>query len=238
MATEVEEPPSEEEQLLEALRKKADAFSNKEWEAYWLREGPALLTNGWLATHPDIPLANVEGVCSLEFLSSAIKNLSLESYQSHEVVGEDEEYSTESIVAVSGGREEGVKITAEMKFDSEMEVSSAHHEGAAVVTEPMASCEETSSSSVRVAGLPVEDKTVTEVTKGDSSTDVAALSSEAIVAMWNEHYNSYYWYIYEAFVQEGGGEQQLLPREGKESQDSEAMEPQDREVRDSILWHL
>lgn len=211
-----------------ALRKKADAFANKDWEAYWLKEGPALLTSGWLASHPNIPLAKVKEVCSLEFISLAVKSLSLES--SHEVGGGgEEEYSTESIVAVSGGDRQ-VKIMAEMRLDSEMEVSSAVHEGAVVVPEPVASCEETASSNIAM-----EDKTVSEVSKTDCSTDEATLSSEAIVAMWNEHYNSYYWYTYEAYVQGQGKEQQLLGEgevegEGEESQDSEAMEPQDTEV--------
>ena len=231
MAAEVEEPPSEEEQLLAALRKKADAFANKDWEAYWLKKGPALLTSGWLASHPNIPLAKVEEVCSLEFIASAVKSLSLES--SHEVAGGGEEvYHTQSITAVSdGGKEEGVKIMVETGLDSEMEVSSAIHEGAVVVPEPAASCEETASSNGAM-----EDKTVSEVSKYDSSTDEAVLSSEAIVAMWNEHYNSYYWYTYEAYIQEGQGEaQQLLGEgevegEGEGNQDSEAMEPQDTEV--------
>lgn len=226
------EPLSEEEQLLAALRKKADAFANKEWEAYWLREGPALLTSGWLVMHPHIPLAKVEEVCSLEFISSAVKSLSLEPCQSRAVVvGEKEdEYHTESVVAVSG--EEGVKIMAETRLDSQMEVSSAVDEGSAIVAEPMASCEETASSDVVVQ--PMDDKTVSEVSKEDIPTDGETLSSEAIVATWNEHYNTYYWYIYEAFVQgQLEGQQQLPLREGEESQDSEAMEPQDAEVRDS-----
>ena len=264
---EVEEPPSEEEQLLAALRKKADAFANKDWEAYWLIEGPALLTSGWLASHPNIPLAKVEEVCSLEFISSAVKNLSIESSSCEAVVGdglEGEVYHTESIMAVSGGgREEGVKVTAETRSDSEMEVSSesAAHEGAALVPEPLVSSKEPASSDVAV-----DDKTVSEVSKDNSCTvDETSLSSEAIVAMWNEHYNSYYWYTYEAYVQEHcrgeggqllleegevkrggeGGEQLLLPSgegevkgEGEESQDSEAMEPQDAEVRVHMYMYM
>ena len=244
--TEVEEePPSEEEQLLAALRKKADAFANKDWEAYWLREGPALLTNGWLASHPNIPLAKVEEVCSLEFISSAVKSLSLESSSCEVGVGGGEEgYHAESIMAVSGGSsEEGVKIVSETRLDSEMEVCSAVPEGSVVVPivqepEPMVNSEQTASSSV----VAMEDKTISVAPKDDSSTDEAALSAEAIVAMWNEHYNSYYWYAYESFVQGlEKGQQQQLPLgdgegkvkregEGEESQDSEAMEPQDTEV--------
>ena len=265
---EVEEPPSEEEQLLAALRKKADAFANKDWEAYWLTEGPALLTSGWLASHPNIPLAKVEEVCSLEFISSAVKNLSIESSSCEAVVsdgveGGGEVYHTESIMAVSGGgREEGVKVTVETRSDSEMEVSSesAVHEGAALVPEPLVGSKEPASFDVAI-----DDKTVSEVSKDDSCTvDETSLSSEAIVAMWNEHYNSYYWYTYEAYVQEhcqgeggqlllgegemkrggGGGEQLLLlsgegeVKGGEESQDSEAMEPQDAEVRVHIYMYM
>ena len=244
MATEREEPPSEEELLLEALRKKADAFSNREWEAYWLKEGPSLLTHGWAASHPDIPLDKLSEVCSLEFISSAIKTLSLESCsRSHEAGGEEDEYSTESILAVSSGREEGVKVTcmAETQLDLEMEVSS---EGAAIPTEPMAVSEEVASSNDTNLQL-VGSETVTDAANGEGPTDEATLSSEAIVALWNEHYNSYYWYIYEMFVREQKGEQQqqqqLPPGEEEEeggegeeieSQDSEAMgEPQSAEVR-------
>ena len=129
----------------------------------------------------------------------------------------------------------------EMKLNSEMEVSSADLEGGTIEIEPVASCEETSSDVMKHV---VKDETVAEISKDDSSMGVAAaaLSSEAIVAMWNDHYNRCYWYTYELYVQEqvGGGRQQLLPREREEeeSQDSEAMESQDTEVRGSLCMYM
>ena len=54
---------SEESELLQALQMKAAAFADKRWETYWLKEGPGILANGWIALYPHIPLSRVEEVC-------------------------------------------------------------------------------------------------------------------------------------------------------------------------------
>lgn len=230
-------PQTEKEQLLAALRIKADAFANRDWETYWTAEGPGLLTSGWIATHPDILLAKVEEVCSLDFLSSAVKSLSLESHQDHDTSIAGENYHTESILAVSGGN--GVKTGAadqlESSLDLEMEVSSSH-EGAETVAESIGSEEQ--GATVSVVGHPVEGQEVTvdwESKENSSMGMTMALSSEEIIAMWNEHYNSYYWYTYQMFVE--GQTQQLPPGEGGENgnQEWEAMEPNGGEVRTGIV---
>lgn len=192
-----EASPTEEEQLLAALRMKADAFANKDWEAYWLREGPSLLTNGWLVTRPNIPLAKVEEVCSLDFISSAIESLRLDEHQGHD------SYSTESIVSLSAG-DKGTKTSTEgqgLQVDSEMDLSSAHdHEKGATVT---AEISREGTTTTFVSNSPVEGQAAAVVCEDvDGESTVVALSSEDIVAMWNEHYNAYYWYMYQLFVTE------------------------------------
>ena len=237
--TDDEAPPTEEEQMLAALRMKADAFANKEWEAYWLREGPALLTAGWLSSHPTIPLTKVKEVCSLDFLSSAINSLSLESG------GQDGgSHSTDALVATSF--KEGGNLTEgslESKLDySEMEVSSAHDQA-----QPATESEEASADVMKTAG---SDGEMAAKLEEDVSMETA-IGSEAIAAMWNEHYNWYYWYMYQVFVQqqetqqmgrEEGEREGEMEEEGErekeedgeveesQSQDSEALEDSDKEV--------
>ena len=53
-----------EEDLLHALRMKAEAYANKAWEEHWRKVGPSLLAQGWTATHPDIPLMYVKVLVS------------------------------------------------------------------------------------------------------------------------------------------------------------------------------
>ena len=215
--------PTEEEQLLAALRMKADAFANKDWEAYWVREGPALLTNGWLATHPDIPLAKVEEVCSLDFLSSAINCLSLETPQGHE------DYTVKSTVVVSGEDKEDTTVSEGVgsQVDSEREVSSVpDHDKEAIVSD-----EPEKSAATATAGDGGQEVTVVSK-EGNGGLMAAALSSEEMVAIWNEHYNAYYWYTYQSFVE---GQSQLLvgDEEGEaegQGEEREATGPSGEEV--------
>ena len=70
-------PLSTEEELLGALRLKAEAFADKNWEEYWKSEGPSLLARGWVNMHPLIPLHRVEEVCAVDFLCCTMTQLDL-----------------------------------------------------------------------------------------------------------------------------------------------------------------
>ena len=70
-------PLSTEEELLEALRLKAKAFADKNWEEYWKSEGPSLLARGWVNMYPLIPLQRVEEVCAVDFLCCTMTQLDL-----------------------------------------------------------------------------------------------------------------------------------------------------------------
>ena len=70
-------PLSTEEELLEALRLKAEAFADKNWEECWKSEGPSLLARGWVNIYPLIPLQRVEEVCAVDFLCSTMTQLDL-----------------------------------------------------------------------------------------------------------------------------------------------------------------
>lgn len=226
-------PPTEEEQLLAALKTKADAFANKDWEAYWMREGPMLLTNGWLVAHPDIPLAKVEEVCSLDFISSAVESLSLKEHQGHN------SYIDESIISGSAG-DKGTKTTTE---GQEMDLSSGH-DHATVIAELVTGRESTSTTTV-LSSPSIEGQAAAvmyEDMDGEGST-VFAPSNEEIFTMWNEHYNAYYWYMYQMFVAEqsqelvGEGEGEVEVKEGgvEEREQNEAVEPNHEEVSFSVL---
>lgn len=220
---------------------KADAFANKEWEAYWAREGPALLTSGWISAHPDIPLSTLEELGSLDFLSlsSAVKSLSLGANETAE------EHTTESIVAVAGRCQEVKMATMTEKLtpqlDYEMDVSSSSPpEGVVVESESTADDKAVSSTTV-VVGCPLirGEEGSSEVTERDvSTTEAASLSPEAVTAMWNEHYNSYYWFMYQSFLEVQQCQEQQVVGEGdeNESQESEAMEPNDGEVSALVYY--
>ena len=71
---------TEEEQLLLAIRLKAEAFANKEWTQYWNTHGPSMLAAGWVAVHPHIPLQQLQdSIQSLGFLTLAMDQLGLAS---------------------------------------------------------------------------------------------------------------------------------------------------------------
>lgn len=102
---------SEEEEILQALRLKAEAFASKSWENYWLVEGPRLLASGWLGLYPHIPLARVERVCSIDFLCETVKSLDLEGGEGMEGGDVPEQGGGEESVSsrVEEGREKDLK---------------------------------------------------------------------------------------------------------------------------------
>ena len=77
-----EQEISEQDELLQALKLKAEAFADKSWEVYWLSEGPRILASTWMSTYPSIPLTRVEEVCSVGFLCQAVEGMTLDVGQS------------------------------------------------------------------------------------------------------------------------------------------------------------
>ena len=191
-----------------------------------MREGPALLTSGWVATHPSIPLSKLEELVSLEFLSSSVMNLSLDSSQEHQTA---QDYTTESIVAVSGEKDAKTIIAEDLSrhLDSEMEVSSQSQEEERIKSDAIV---ESSTSTGVVVDSTDKGHEVTKDEGEEHVSTATALSTEEIVAMWNEHYNRYYWYMYQGFVGAGQSNEEQAEGEESESQESEAMEPMDGEV--------
>ena len=59
------------EGVLGALKMKAAAFADPEWEAHWAQVGPSMLAQAWIASYPHLPLSHVETVCAVDFLVAA-----------------------------------------------------------------------------------------------------------------------------------------------------------------------
>ena len=75
--------------MLEALRKKAEAFSNDVWTQYWATHGPSLLATGWMNVYPYISLERLQNVCSLNFLAETMNQLGLEGTGDQQSTPED-----------------------------------------------------------------------------------------------------------------------------------------------------
>ena len=157
--------PSETQELLQALKTKAEAFSDKEWLQYWQMEGPSLLIGGWKTIHPDIPLSKIHELGSLEFVSATLEHLTLKTEhqspsQFNDPSAHDENTNSDDIAPTS-------YRTVSNVYTNSSGVDSS--EG-------------------------MEDQLKDD--SGDGDGESSFLSDEDILRMWNEHYNSYYWYCY------------------------------------------
>lgn len=209
---------SEEGQLLEALRRKAEAFSNEAWTQYWDTYGPSLLVTGWVTAHPLVSLEQLQRVCAVDCLTQAMGQLGLGASGGHTlednagsgsgtvvaevsemVLSEHVETPTTPLTPpTNGAAQEGHNIRNGMAEASEM----VHPE---LPTSPTANGETQD-------GMPLGEGIV----EGESGDGVPSpgpspppTSEEAEVARkWSKLYNVYYWYCYQVFCSgaEGGGD--------------------------------
>ena len=165
----------EEEELLLALRMKAEAYADKGWESYWAREGPRLLAAGWREAQPNVSLARVETVCGVGFLCDATTGggggMEEGGRGEGEGVGEAEEGGG---FAVAGG--EAAEEACPMHETAGLVEGGSHDHSAK-------------------GGTALEDDAgVVMVTEGG-----VALTNEDVVGLWMEHYNGFYWSNYDCY---------------------------------------
>ena len=250
---------SAEEELLEGLRLKAEAFSNASWNEYWATHGPSLLACGWTEVHPNIPLHRLQRVCALDCLAQTMEQLVLGNGD-HQVIAEGLAYQSEGTgngvshmtaqviseelggVGLGTGEMEvggGGHVTDHVTFE-EAGVGNGDHmsgseglgigeaglgNGSGHVTDHVTSDHVTSEglgtgeAGVGNGGHMAAEEAELTVVEGDrgSNGNVASPSGsdEEVAALWTEHYNTYYWYCYQAFLsnqscpgssEDGGGE--------------------------------
>lgn len=155
------------------MKKKAEAFSNKEWQQYWQLEGPSLLISGWKNIHPDIPFTKIQELSSLEFLSTTLEYLSLKPER-------DLPSHHNDLSPLESSSLTGSETVAPPTYDS---VSSVF------------------TNSIGVDSGEKMETQMKEVAEGSEESS-CSLSDEEILRMWNEHYNSYYWYCFHLHQQQ------------------------------------
>ena len=117
-----------EEELYRALRVKAKAYADKNWQYYWETNGPSLLAESWKSQYPTIPLQHVEEVSGLDCLcQSLVRKMQLEATsdggeEKPEVMeGEAEEGKVALDAEVIGENVLMVELQSETKEEEELE---------------------------------------------------------------------------------------------------------------------
>ena len=72
-STQPEAPTSPTQELLGALKRKAQAFADQEWQQYWSSAGPVHLAWSWKQQYPGIPLTKVECLSGVDFLCQSLQ---------------------------------------------------------------------------------------------------------------------------------------------------------------------
>ena len=146
--------------LYNALRIKALAYANEEWQVYWNTYGPAYLVDCWKQQYPDISLKRVEMVSGLGFLCENLESkMQLDSEEDNSLVAISDTHIDEKLNNV--------------------------------------------------------DDTNVQCTNDDTSCSSNAISDEKILSLWNEFYNSLYWYTFEIFQgpTSAAGDEECIPPE-------------------------
>ena len=165
--------------LYDALRVKAAAYANHEWQEYWSHYGPAYLAECWQEQHPDIPLKHVETVSGLGFLCEALEQkMQLESCPELEksTVEGDQMMSPDNSKTQTRSKADEINVV----FDGGLPKS-------AVKSQISASEEHTCTPEA------LHSQCTT------SKSNVVSLTDEEVLYLWNEFYNSLYWYAFQLF---------------------------------------
>ena len=224
-------PLSEEEQLLLAVRLKAEAFANKEWLQYWNTNGPSLLATGWVTAHPHIPLQTLQdSVHTLEFLTSTMEHLGLSSTSSsgtsclHQSNGIESELlppspvncphgegDAEGCSLQMGEKEEIAAVCGEALSAQELVNGDEQVVAGAVVQREFDRLKHEVSENVLEAGTTENGMENSHVSTGvdeagecDGCHTNGIPSTDELLQLWEAHYNSYYWYAFQTFKEQAG----------------------------------
>ena len=168
--------------LYDALRVKAAAYANHEWQEYWSHYGPAYLAECWQEQHPDITLKHVESVSGLGFLCEA-----LEQKMQLESCPELEKATIEGEQAMPPDESE---IKTRIKADEINLILDVGLPESAVKSQILASEEHTYTPEVPHSQCSNDTM---------SKSNVVSLTDEEVLHLWNEFYNSLYWYAFQLF---------------------------------------
>ena len=164
---------------------KAEAFANAGWQIHWARHGPGLLSQGWRAAYPHVPLEKIQTLCGIDFLCHDMDGLGMRLSEEQDSVG--------AIDSVGKG------------------LGTGHHPSA---NEPAASTDVVIAGShgctdVVMAGSHGRTDVVmvgtTETTCSPQHGEQGVCSSEEDIAnTWNDFYNCMYWHCFQCYKYEIG----------------------------------
>ena len=191
---------------------KAEAFANAGWQLHWARHGPGLLSQGWRAAYPHVPLEKIQTLCGIDFLCHDMDGLGMRLSEEQDSVG--------AIDSVGKG------------------LGTGHHPSA---NEPAASTDVVMAGSHGRTDVVMVGTTETTCSPQHGEQGVCS-SEEDIANTWNDFYNCMYWHCFQCYkyeigtgVEDVGGavqEEEAEPASegalGKESVDTRLEEDESR----------
>ena len=201
---------------------KAEAFANAGWQLHWARHGPGLLSQGWRAAYPHVPLEKIQTLCGIDFLCHDMDGLGMRLSEEQDSVG--------AIDSVGKG------------------LGTGHHPSA---NEPAASTDVVMAGSHGRTDVVMVGTTETTCSPQHGEQGVCS-SEEDIANTWNDFYNCMYWHCFQCYkyeigtgVEDVGGavqEEEAEPASegalGKESVDTRLEEEDESRSSPvvSVLW--
>lgn len=172
-----------------ALRMKASAYANKEWQEYWNSCGPGYLIECWKRQHPDIPLKRVEIISGLGFLCETLESKMQLDSEADETVDHPDKVSDINDNSIS---DSSTNITVNVGCDSTSNVDD-------VISNTI---DRSTNISTNIGSSNSDDlipNNVGDGTTPDTNDGSTGISDEDILTLWNEFYNTIYWYTFEVF---------------------------------------
>ena len=244
-----EDPTTATQDLLTALRIKAEAFANSEWQSYWSLHGPSVLATTWTNQYPRIPLQHIEALTGIDFLCQAFGEKITQDLERCTLNGEDDQEAMEQTPLAnfsSSGSDLTnaaliVKPCTDSLVTSGLNGCGSHSEDSSTEdTVKIVESQEDPVGDLDVHDVPDKQEVMANADGGHSELN---LDGDKLLSVWDEFYNSIYWFLYHCFTgsQQQGEEEKAdmenVPGESASDVDSHASQ-QDEESLEVEYDHL
>ena len=200
------------EDLCDALRIKAAAYSDETWQCYWGSNGPYLLAQQWKILHPDIPLKQVEVISGLGFLCDAMETMmsfggtctTVDHTQPDTTVDH-----THTDTTVDHTHTDTTVDRPDATVDHTQVATTLDHTHTdntdTTVDQPDATVDHTQPDAT--VDHTHTDTTVdhTQQQESSSQSDCSIFNDEQVLLLWNTFYNEMYWSNYSQFMKQSAG---------------------------------
>ncbi len=182
------------EDLCDALRIKAAAYSDETWQYYWCCNGPFILAQQWKQLHPNISLKQVEVISGLGFLCDAMETMM-------SLGGCTENIN--DIIRVDTSTDHTLTDTS---TDHTLTDTSIDH------TQTSTSTDHTQTDTNEIIQLNTDvDHTLVDTSTDPTQTDTptqqhtnnsscSSFNDGQVLSLWNSFYNEIYWSNYNQFM--------------------------------------